>query len=127
MGNHLLLEPARLPGDVETALFRIAQESLTNAIRYGRARHIHLVLWQRVTSVSLMVADDGMGFTQGPPAARGVGLEGMRERAQLLGGTLRLRSRHGEGVVVRVSIPLAGVAAMTTAAAEEVQSDPLLL
>lgn len=127
MGGRLLLEPARLPGDVETALFRIAQESLTNAIRHGRAGHIHLILRQRASSVSLMIADDGVGFTQEPTAARGVGLEGMRERAQLLGGSLRLRSRYGDGCVVRVHIPSTEVAALTASSTEEVHSDPLLL
>ena len=126
MGSRLQEEPARLPGDVETALFRIAQESLTNAIRHGRAGQMHLILWQRAAGVSLMVADDGVGFTQGPAAARGVGLEGMRERAQLLGGTLRLRSRHGDGCVVRVHIPLTEVAALTAVSSGEVHSGPLL-
>lgn len=127
MGSRIQDEPARLPGDVEIALFRIAQESLTNAIRHGRAGHIHLILWQRVAGVSLMVADDGVGFTQGSTAARGIGLEGMRERAQLLGGTLRLRSRHGDGCVVRVHIPLTDVAALTVMSTGEVHSDLLLL
>jgi two-component system sensor histidine kinase UhpB len=96
----------RLPGDVETALFRIAQESLTNAIRHGHAEHIHVRLWQEETNLHLTVTDDGVGFPQLPEAVRGMGLEGMRERAQLLGGTLQVHSRQGDGCVVRVEIPL---------------------
>jgi len=105
--------PERLPGEVETALFRIAQESVTNAVRHGHARQVHLVLRRKRTGVSLMIIDNGIGFA--PVVAfskadhqarrRGLGLEGMRERAQLLGGTLSLRSQPEHGCVVRAVIP----------------------
>lgn len=112
-------EPARLPSEVETALFRIAQESVTNAIRHGRAAQIHLTLWQRETQVSLTIADDGVGFTQTPETGRGMGLTGMRERAQLLGGALQVRSGEREGCVVHVEIPLSGRRAASGVSAEE--------
>jgi two-component system, NarL family, sensor histidine kinase UhpB len=113
-----LEEQERLPGEVETALFRIAQESLTNAIRHGHAQQIAVTLWQGQAEVTLTVADDGKGFAPQSGEApegrqgvgQGVGLEGMRERAQLLGGTLHVRSHPGHGCVVRVQVPLPSAA-----------------
>jgi two-component system sensor histidine kinase UhpB len=104
----------RLPEGVETALFRIAQESLTNAVRHGHARQIALALRWTAAQVSLSVADDGRGFVPGARLAGqrgqtgpgGMGLEGMFDRARLLGGTLALRSLPRHGCVVRVVIPL---------------------
>ncbi|HLW03599.1 MAG TPA: sensor histidine kinase [Ktedonobacterales bacterium] len=126
-----LPDRARLPGEVETALFRIAQESLTNAIRHGQARQIQVTYWQQATQVRLTIADNGAGFTPAAEAARGVGLEGMRERAQLLGGVLQVRSGPGEGCVVRVAIPLTRARAGSGAAAQEhapaLQTNLLLL
>jgi two-component system sensor histidine kinase UhpB len=108
-------DAARLPGEVETALFRIAQESLTNAIRHGQARQVEIALRQEQNVVTLTVADDGAGFAAQPletsGSRQGVGLEGMHERAQLLGGTLRVRSRPGEGCVICARVPLSPVEA----------------
>jgi two-component system sensor histidine kinase UhpB len=110
-------EAARLPTEIETALFRIAQESLTNAVRHGRASRVALLLRQMPSQVSLLIADDGRGFNvrqeqerQRPgEERRGMGLEGMSERARLVGGHLAIRSRPGRGCAVRVSIPLSNV------------------
>jgi two-component system sensor histidine kinase UhpB len=104
----------RLPDDVETALFRIAQESLTNAVRHGRAHQIAIALCQMTEQVTLTVADNGSGFDpsargaswRSPTQRAGVGLAGMTERACALGGALRLRTRPGHGCVVRAVIPL---------------------
>ncbi len=108
-------DAARLPGEVETALFRIAQESLTNAIRHGQARQVQITLRQEQAGVTLTVADNGAGFAaqrlEASGSRQGVGLEGMRERAQLLGGTLRVRSRPGDGCVVCAQVPLSPVEA----------------
>lgn len=114
-----LTDLARLPGEVETALFRIAQESLTNAIRHGQAGQMHVTLWRQETQARLTVADDGTGFTPSIEAARGVGLEGMRERAQLLGGTLQVRSRQGDGCVVCVEIPISRAPTTSGASSSE--------
>ena len=105
----------RLPEEVETALFRIAQESLTNAVRHGQATHVRLRLRLRVGDVRLIVADDGSGFRvarrlaplgEDAMAHGGQGIAGMAERARLLGGKLTIRSRPGYGCAVRVMIPL---------------------
>jgi two-component system sensor histidine kinase UhpB len=100
----------RLPAPIETALFRIAQESLTNAVRHGHASRVAVLLRQTPTYVSLLVADDGDGFSVLPHQERfaggGTGLDGMAERARLLGGHLAIRSRPGGGCAVRVSVPI---------------------
>jgi two-component system sensor histidine kinase UhpB len=100
-------EPARLPEEVETALFRIAQESITNAVRHGHARRMRLVLRATPARVTLTLADDGQGFAAGHSC--GLGLEGMRERARVLGGTLRVRTGAQRGCVVRATIPLSAI------------------
>jgi two-component system, NarL family, sensor histidine kinase UhpB len=101
---------ARLPAEIETALYRIAQESLTNAVRHGKARRVAIALLSSAQALSLTIADDGAGFALGDAMAErtsgGLGIHGMRERARLLGGSLRLRSAPGHGCVVRAKIPI---------------------
>jgi two-component system, NarL family, sensor histidine kinase UhpB len=101
---------ARIPAEIATALYRIAQESLTNAVRHGKVRHVAIALRSSAQALTLIIADDGAGFTPGDTTAGresgGLGLYGMRERARLLGGSLRLRSAPGCGCVVRATIPM---------------------
>jgi two-component system, NarL family, sensor histidine kinase UhpB len=101
---------ARIPSEIETALYRIAQESLTNAVRHGKARRIAIALRSSAQALTLTIADDGAGFTPGDTTvgreSGGLGLYGMRERARLLGGSLRLRSALGRGCIVRAAIPM---------------------
>ena len=96
---------------VETALFRMAQECLTNAARHGRARRVRIALRLSPEHAWLTVVDDGAGFTQRrprirPDARRGLGLDGMRERLRLLDGQMRIRSRPGRGCAIRAVVPL---------------------
>ncbi|HEY7834610.1 MAG TPA: sensor histidine kinase [Ktedonobacterales bacterium] len=116
---------ARSDGD--TALYRVAQEGITNAVRHGHARHIVVSLRESPAWIWLTVADDGEGFVpRNLPATGadqrrggGTGLEGMRERMRLLGGTLVVRSRPGHGTAVRAVLPwpaLAAVLGVATAA-----------
>jgi signal transduction histidine kinase len=101
----------RLPSRVETALYRIAQEALTNVVRHAQAHNVGVLLEVRDTSVVLIVEDDGRGFdvsqVMGSHVHEGnLGLYGMRERAALLGGTLTIESALGEGTSVFAQIPL---------------------
>ncbi len=104
----------RLPSEVETALFRIAQEGLTNAVRHGRATYAGCLLRQSIEHVTLVFADDGQGFhptgsSVGAPlphTSSGLGLEGMQARIRPLGGSLRVRSRLGHGWWVCAVVPL---------------------
>ncbi|MEW6746555.1 MAG: PAS domain S-box protein, partial [Planctomycetota bacterium] len=95
------------PGRSATALYRIAQEALTNVVRHAQARHARIRLRRQGNRVRLVVADDGSGFDAGALARRsGIGIIGMRERAGALGGRVRLRSALGHGTVVRASLRL---------------------
>jgi PAS domain S-box-containing protein len=96
----------RLPAELETTCFRIAQEALTNVLRHARARRVWIEM-QRREAVELTVRDDGAGFD--PRAARqrsaegaSFGLPGMQERVELLGGELTVESRPGHGTSIRV-------------------------
>jgi signal transduction histidine kinase len=95
----------RLPIDTETALYRIAQEALGNAVRHSAARNIRLSLRRDGSLIELQVHDDGRGFD---PAAHseGLGLHSMRERAQSVGGVYEVHSAPGQGCVVSVRVPI---------------------
>ncbi len=103
----------RLPREVETTLFRIAQEAITNIARHSRARRAAVSLESTGRTVRLEVRDDGMGFDVAAaltdPARRRLGLLGMQERVALMGGTLSIESRPGRGTVVRADIPTPAV------------------
>jgi two-component system sensor histidine kinase UhpB len=94
-----------LPAEVELVLYRIAQESLTNALRHSDARSVTVSLRADADSVTLRVADDGKGMPKQLPAGT-AGLAGMRERALLVGGRLTIDSRPGQGTEVRLTIPV---------------------
>jgi signal transduction histidine kinase len=105
------LDQVRLPWEVETALYRIAQEALTNAARHAGARHVSVILEQRDNRALLIVEDDGEGFDVAQVWAsvqeRGrLGLYGMEERAFLVGGRLTVESAPGSGTTVVVEVPL---------------------
>jgi signal transduction histidine kinase len=108
IGVHLsVAEPmARLPADVETMLFRIAQEAVGNAIRHGEAHTIHIRLVRSESRVALTVADDGRGFDPDRVPADRFGLLGMRERAALVGGALHVESATGEGARITAEAPI---------------------
>jgi signal transduction histidine kinase len=99
----------RLPPEVETALFRIAQEALTNAIRHARARSVQVRLRRSPGCVTLDIRDDGVGLTAipTPQAGEHLGMFGMRERARLLGGEFHATSISPRGALIHVSIPIA--------------------
>lgn len=95
----------RLPAAVETALYRVVQEAVTNAVRHASATRIDVLVERRDGRVMAMVEDNGKGFV--PARAGGaerLGLIGMRERAEALGGTLTIESAPGEGTTIAVEV-----------------------
>jgi signal transduction histidine kinase len=100
----------RLPGTVESCLYRIAQEALTNTWKHAGASHAWVTLEIQDRFCSLEIRDDGKGFDQDAAAADGanhLGMSSVRERAELAGGRLAVTCPAGEGTTVRVTVPLA--------------------
>ncbi|MBI3742087.1 MAG: HAMP domain-containing protein [Chloroflexi bacterium] len=100
----------RLPAIIETTLFRIVQETVSNAAKYARAAHVNIRLNQKNGTLHVQVEDDGIGFDAEDAFKlkdnwRGLGLLGMRERAALVGGTVTIDSRLGKGTRVMVEVP----------------------
>jgi signal transduction histidine kinase len=100
------LRDERLPADVETAIYRIVQEALTNVIKHASARHVSVVLTRKNGEVSVVIEDDGRGFDSSTPAG-GNGLMGMRERVELLDGHLAVDSVPGSGTTLILDLPVA--------------------
>lgn len=97
---------ARLPPAVETAVFRILQEALVNALRHASAARVDVSLRRDRDWLALEVRDHGRGFAPDGAESRGLGLGSMRERARLLGGTVSVTSAVGTGTSVAVRLPL---------------------
>lgn len=94
----------RLPATIELSLYRVAQEALSNALKYARASAIALRLrYRQDGKVSLIIADNGRGFRQQHHAKESLGLAGMQERMMSIGGQLRIRSSAGRGVAIRAT------------------------
>lgn len=108
----------RVPVDSELAVFRIAQEAVTNIERHASASTLRVALHFEDDSLRLQVTDDGCGFDhhRGPPAVDGqsLGLPGMHERARLAGGRLVVRTAPGHGTTVEARIPVPAVPAQGT-------------
>lgn len=97
-----------LDGELQTLLFRVAQEALNNAAKHAQAQNVIVRVVSRDGMLQLQVADDGHGFDPGQASqAGGSGLGGMRERLRLYDGRLELHSAPGEGTRVRALVPLA--------------------
>ena len=99
--EHLPPRPA-----IETAVFRIYQELVTNILRHSGAGHVSVELYERDGTLVLAVEDDGSGFDP-DEKSEGVGITGMRERAALVGGTITFDSEPGMGTHVVLEIPVA--------------------
>jgi len=97
----------RLPADVETALYRIVQEALTNVVKHAGAAHVSIVLTRKPASVLVMIEDDGRGFDPAETSSAGLGLLGMRERVELLDGMFQIEAspRHGTTLIVELPLP----------------------
>ncbi len=97
----------RLPEPMETALYRIAQEAISNALRHAQPSNVSVILLIDAGQASLLIEDDGIGFrTDQETPGRGLGLLSMRERCSLLGGDLDIVSEIGDGTTVRARLPL---------------------
>lgn len=102
----------RLPREIETTLYRLVQEALTNAAKHAGARSVNVVLQLRPDLVRLAIEDDGRGFDAEDAVERGLaqgrlGLVGMRERVEQAGGSLEIESAPGKGTAILAHIPLA--------------------
>jgi PAS domain S-box-containing protein len=109
----------RLAPDIETNLYRIAQEALNNILKHAAAREVSVTLNQNAREAVLVIEDDGRGFdpgNTGPHAAGGLGLVGMRERAAILGGNLEIETHEGGGTAIYARIPLTASSAIKKAA-----------
>ena len=100
------LGDVRLPAEVETALYRIVQEALTNVAKHAGAEHVSIVVTRRDGLVTVVVEDDGRGFGAGGGESDGLGLVGMKERVGLLGGRLAIESTEGSGTTIVAEVPL---------------------
>lgn len=99
------MEDKRADLCVETCIYRIIQESLTNVARHANARHISILLEWRQDQLRGIIEDDGNGFNPEGVSKERLGLYGMEERARLLGGTLKIDSEPGEGTLVSFNLP----------------------
>lgn len=98
-------EASRLPPEVETTIYRVVQEALTNVARHARASTAGVIVRRPEGCVSVVIEDDGVGFDPGLATDR-LGLMGMRERVDLVGGDLEVEASPGGGTTLIVTIPL---------------------
>ncbi len=113
LGTHAEGVGGRLPPQVETALFRAVQEAITNIAKHAQAETVLIQCALREGTLTIEVEDDGKGFDPsslaGPVrAGRGLGLLGIRERVELLGGTVQIESSPGRGTRIALRVPVAG-------------------
>jgi signal transduction histidine kinase len=103
----LQLGDRRLDAELETIAYRVAQEALTNVVKHAAASQVRLGLRIRASTLELLVRDDGRGLQRhAAERSGGYGLTGMSERAQIGGGSLRVRGRDGGGTTVQLTLPL---------------------
>src|SRR6266404_677525 len=100
----------RLPGTIETTLYRIVQEALTNAVKHAKAKNLWIRAWREKLALCCAIRDDGRGFdpsqVQATAHREGLGLIAMQERLSAIGGTLRIESRPGHGAELFIRVPL---------------------
>jgi signal transduction histidine kinase len=104
---HIQANFNHLSAGIEQGVYRVAQEALENTIQHAQARHVKVELVKNDENLTLTIMDDGRGFD--PHAVDGerhFGLKGMRERAETMGGSLEVKSRPGEGTMVRLQVGL---------------------
>ena len=110
--HRLDIEEANIPKQLKITIFRVIQESVTNAFRHGKADLIQLKLTNAGYCIELCVTDNGSGFdpediSSNPDALNGFGLKGMKDRAEVCNGTFKITSAIGKGTQVKLSLPYA--------------------
>ncbi|HSK15389.1 MAG TPA: GAF domain-containing protein [Gaiellaceae bacterium] len=96
----------RLEAEIETVLYRIVQEALTNVVKHARASHVSIVVQKRGDKVAVVIEDDGRGFDPASVRDEGLGLLGMQERLALLDGSLVVESQPGAGTTLVAEVPV---------------------
>jgi signal transduction histidine kinase len=96
----------RMPSDVETTVYRIVQEALTNIVKHAEATSVSILLVRRDTSIAAVVEDNGRGFEPSTVTSDSLGLDGMRERVKLHEGRLTVETAPGSGTTIRIEVPL---------------------
>jgi signal transduction histidine kinase len=99
------VDEAELDGELESTVYRIIQEALTNVERHARAENVRIVVRLRDGSVELTVVDDGVGFDPDRDP-NGFGMRGMRERVALIGGSIEIAAAPGSGTMIEAVVPL---------------------
>jgi signal transduction histidine kinase len=105
------MEIGRYPQDIETNLYRIVQEALNNIYKHAQATRVDVIFECQEDHIALIIEDNGQGFDMNNVAVhieeeKGMGLIGMRERAALVGGTIEIESRPGDGTTIIVRAPI---------------------
>ena len=109
--KHIEVQEDEVAGPLKIAIYRIVQESLNNAAKHSEADNVRISLRRAEEMLELTIEDNGIGFDpttlshQREPGT-GMGIDGMRERTELLGGSFTIRSKREEGTVVKASWPL---------------------
>jgi signal transduction histidine kinase len=105
-------DSGRLPNAIETTLYRIVQEALTNAVKHAKASNVWIRAWRENLVLCCSIRDDGGGFdsiqAHAAPSRKGLGLIAMQDRVTAIGGTLHIESRPGHGTELSIRIPLEG-------------------
>jgi signal transduction histidine kinase len=101
------LRRVRYPEQIETAAWYVISEAMTNAVKHAAAARLCIRLGEQDGRLSVEISDDGQGFD--PGTARGLGLTGLADRMAIVGGTLRVDSRPGNGTTLRAGLPLPGL------------------
>lgn len=106
-------EPDHLPEPTAIALFRITQEAITNTVKHAQAHQVWIRISCEDSVIAIEVQDDGRGFDEkslhpSPTDTRGLGILGMKERASLVGGVVKIESGQGKGTTVRIEVPVEG-------------------
>jgi len=107
---HLEVDEDNIPAQIKITIYRVIQESMSNAFRHGRAESIQLWLTNSGDRIELCVTDNGCGFDSesvlsNPGSLNGLGLRGMKDRAEVCNGTFKISSKIGRGTQVKLSLP----------------------